>query len=77
MIVCRVTACRDQEVLAATQERMLYYYHDLASWNRLWEEVQKQTGVKLLVESWEQPDELVKKHPLPGIYILGSSIRRL
>ncbi|OOQ86840.1 hypothetical protein PEBR_19813 [Penicillium brasilianum] len=77
MIVCRVTACRDQGVLAATQERMPYYYHDLASWNRLWEEVQKQTGVKLSVESWEQPDELVKKHPLPGIYILGSSIRRL
>ncbi|KAF7172374.1 hypothetical protein CNMCM5623_004582 [Aspergillus felis] len=77
LIVCRVTACRDQGVLSATQERMPYYYHDLASWERLWKEVQRQTGVKLFVETWEQPDELVKNHPLPGIYILGSAIRRL
>ncbi|KAL5334681.1 hypothetical protein BJX70DRAFT_377422 [Aspergillus crustosus] len=77
LIVCRVTACRDQGVLTATRERMPYYYHDLASWRRLWEEVQSQTGVKLSIETWEQPDELVKKHPLPGIYILGSAIRRL
>ncbi|GES66574.1 methyltransferase trt5 [Aspergillus terreus] len=77
LIVCRVTACRDQGVLNATRERMPYYYHDLASWKRLWEEVESQTGLRLSVETWEQPDELVKNHPLPGIYILGSAIRRL
>nr|BAW27597.1 putative methyltransferase [Aspergillus stellatus] len=77
MIVCRVVACRDQAVLNATQTRMPYYYHDLASWNRLWEKVQEQTGFKLDVQSWEQPDELAAKHPIKGIYVLGSSIRRL
>ncbi|CBF80430.1 protein ausD [Aspergillus nidulans FGSC A4] len=77
LIVCRVTACRDQGVLNATAERMPYYYHDRASWEQLWEVVQKRTGVKLCVDTWEQPDELVKKHPLPGIYILGSAIRRV
>lgn len=77
LIVCRVTACHDQRVLKATTERMPYFYHDRASWKQLWEVVQRKTGVKLSIDTWEQPDELVKKHPLPGIYILGSAIRRV
>ncbi|KAL2826215.1 hypothetical protein BDW59DRAFT_161054 [Aspergillus cavernicola] len=76
LIVCRVTACRDQNVLTATKGRMPYYYHDLASWERLWDQVARNTGLKLSIDTWEQPDKLVKKHPLPGIYILGSAIRR-
>ncbi|KAJ5143334.1 uncharacterized protein N7515_002121 [Penicillium bovifimosum] len=76
LIVCRVVACRDQAVGNATNGRLPYYYHDLASWNRLWERVQQETGLKLKVDSWEQNDALAKKHPLEGIYMLGSSIRR-
>lgn len=76
LIVCRVVMCRDQDTLNATTARLPYYYHDLASWERLWERVQKETGIKLNVQSWEQEDALAKKHPLPGIYVLGSSIRR-
>ncbi|KAJ5388993.1 uncharacterized protein N7496_000061 [Penicillium cataractarum] len=76
LIVCRVVMCRDQETLNATSARLPYYYHDLASWERLWERVQKETSIKLNVQSWEQEDALAKKHPLPGIYVLGSSIRR-
>jgi hypothetical protein len=76
LIVCRVIACRDQAVLNKTHERMPYYYHDLASWNKLWEEIRARTSLGLAVELWEQPDDLVKKHPLPGIYVLGSAIRR-
>jgi hypothetical protein len=76
LIVCRVIACRDQAVLNKTHERMPYYYHDLASWNKLWEEIRTRTSLRLAVDVWEQPDDLVKKHPLPGIYVLGSAIRR-
>lgn len=76
LIVCRVVACRDQSIGNATNARLPYYYHDLASWNRLWERVQEETGLKLKVDNWEQDDALAKKHPLPGIYMLGSSIRR-
>ena len=76
LIVCRVIACRDQDTLNATSARLPYYYHCLASWERLWECVGKETGVKLNVRSWEQEDALAVKHPLPGIYMLGSSIRR-
>jgi len=77
LLVCRVVACRDQDAVNATSARLPYYYHDLASWNRLWEGVQKETGLKLDVQSWEQEDALAGKHPLPGIYMLGSSIRRV
>lgn len=76
LLVCRVIACRDQEVLNKTSARLPYYYHDLASWNRLWERVQRESGLKLNVQNWEQEDALAGKHPLPGIYMLGSSIRR-
>jgi hypothetical protein len=76
MIVCRIMACRDQSLVNATLARMPYYYHDLASWNRLWERVKSDTGLQLDVQSWEQPDELAAKHPVEGIYVLGSSIRR-
>ncbi|KAL3443348.1 hypothetical protein BJX65DRAFT_312027 [Aspergillus insuetus] len=76
LIVCRVIACRDQSVLDKTHERMPYYYHDLPSWNKLWKEIRARTGVSLAVDSWEQPDDLAKKHPLPGIYVLGSAVRR-
>jgi hypothetical protein len=76
LIVCRIVACRDQTLVNATQARMPYYYHDLASWNLLWKKVQSDTGIELVVENWEQPDELAAKHPVEGIYILGSSIRR-
>ena len=77
LAVCRVAACRDQETLRATTARMPYYYHDKASWEVLWDRVQKESGIQLQVDTWEQPDELAKKHPLEGIYILGSSIRRV
>lgn len=77
LIVCRVIACRNQDVLTATQGRMPYYFHDLDSWKRLWDQVQQQLGLVLSVDTWEQPDEMATKHPLPGIYILGSAIRRL
>ncbi|KAJ5282944.1 hypothetical protein N7497_001892 [Penicillium chrysogenum] len=76
LIVCRVVACRDQAIGNATNARLPYYYHDLASWNQLWERVQEETGLKLKVDNWEQDDALAKKHPLEGIYMLGSSIRR-
>ncbi|KAL2842987.1 hypothetical protein BJX68DRAFT_270315 [Aspergillus pseudodeflectus] len=76
LIVCRVIACRDQAVLNKTHERMPYYYHDLVSWNKLWEEIRTRTSLRLAIDVWEQPDDLVKKHPLPGIYVLGSAIRR-
>nr|UPX44787.1 hypothetical protein FAC4K13_04 [Penicillium camemberti] len=76
LLVCRVVACRDQEILNNASARLPYYYHDLASWNRLWERVQKESGLQLHVESWEQEDALAKSHPLPGVYMLGSSIRR-
>lgn len=77
LLVCRVVACRDQEVLNKTTARLPYYYHDLTSWNRLLERVGEETGLKLEVKSWEQEDALAKNHPLPGIYMLGSSIRRV
>lgn len=77
LLVCRVVACRNQEVLNKTTARLPYYYHDLASWNRLLERVGEETGLKLEVKSWEQEDALAKNHPLPGIYMLGSSIRRV
>ncbi|KAJ5294322.1 hypothetical protein PENANT_c006G08543 [Penicillium antarcticum] len=76
MIVCRIMACRDQTLVNATLARMPYYYHDLASWNRLWERIKSDTGLQLDVESWEQPDELAAKHPVEGVYVLGSSVRR-
>ncbi|KAL2783209.1 hypothetical protein BJX66DRAFT_345152 [Aspergillus keveii] len=76
LIVCRVIACRDQAVLNMNYERMPYYYHDLASWKKLWDEICARTSLRLAVDLWEQPDDLVKKHPLPGIYVLGSAIRR-
>lgn len=75
MIVGRVMATRNQEVIAATKARMPYYFHDMASWQRLWDQVQMETNVKLSVKAWEQPDEMAKKHPLPGVYVLGSMIR--
>ncbi|KAJ5223943.1 hypothetical protein N7468_008485 [Penicillium chermesinum] len=77
LLVCRIVACRDQDLVNATQARMPYYYHDVASWDRLWTKVQGDTGISLEVTNWEQPDELAAKHPIEGIYILGSSIRRL
>lgn len=77
LIVCRIVACQDQALVNAMQARMPYYYHDIASWNRLWEKVQHDLNIKLEVQSWEQPDELAMKHPVEGIYILGSSIRRV
>jgi hypothetical protein len=76
LIVCRVIACRDQAILNKMHERMPYYYHDLASWNKLWEEIRARTGLSLAVDVWEQSDDLAKKHPLPGIYVLGSAVRR-
>lgn len=76
LIVCRIMACRDQSAINATLGRMPYYYHDLSSWNRLWEKVQHDTSLQLDVQSWEQPDELAAKHPVEGVYVLGSSIRR-
>lgn len=76
LIVCRVVACRDQSAINATSARLPYYYHSMASWDRLWGRVQEETGIKLNVQSWEQEDALAEKHPLPGIYMLGSSIRR-
>jgi hypothetical protein len=76
LIVCRIMACRDQSAINATLGRMPYYYHDLSSWNRLWEKVQHDTSLQLDVHSWEQPDELAAKHPVEGVYVLGSSIRR-
>ena len=68
--------CRDHGTLNATVARLPYCYHDVASWERLWERVQKETGIKLNVQNWKQEDEPAKKHPLPGIYVLGSSIRQ-
>nr|UOK93806.1 atlF [Penicillium chrysogenum] len=76
LIVCRIMACRDQSAINATLGRMPYYYHDLSSWNRLWEKVQHDTSLQLDVHSWEQPDKLAAKHPVEGVYVLGSSIRR-
>lgn len=76
LIVCRVIACQDQNAYNATTGRLPYYYHSMASWKKLWERVQCETNVRLRVHSWEQEDALAKKHPLPGIYMLGSSIRR-
>ncbi|KAL4902295.1 hypothetical protein BDW74DRAFT_62756 [Aspergillus multicolor] len=77
LIVCRVIACRDQGVFSYESARLPYYYHDRASWERLWERVQEETGITLDVNTREQEDDMAKKHPLPGIYMLGSSIRRV
>jgi hypothetical protein len=75
MIVGRVMATRNQEVMAATKARMPYYFHDMTSWERLWDQVRMETSINLSVKSWEQPDKMAKKHPLPGVYVLGSMVR--
>lgn len=75
MIVGRVMATRNQEALTATKARMPYYFHDMASWQHLWDQVEMETHIKLSVNAWEQPDAMAKKHPLPGVYVLGSMIR--
>ncbi|KAJ5902878.1 hypothetical protein N7495_003406 [Penicillium taxi] len=76
LLVCRVVACRDQDAVNATTDRLPYYFHDLASWDKLWERVKRETSLKLSVETWEQESELAWKHPFPGLYMLGSIIRR-
>lgn len=75
VIVGRVMATRNQEAMAATKARMPYYFHDMASWERLWDQVRNETSIELSVKAWEQPDEMAKKHPVPGVYVLGSMVR--
>ncbi|CAI7631519.1 unnamed protein product [Penicillium discolor] len=46
------------------------FHHDLESWKLLWEVVQKETGMKLRMETWEQPDQDLRDHPQLGAYMM-------
>ncbi|KAF4230461.1 hypothetical protein CNMCM8980_002684 [Aspergillus fumigatiaffinis] len=46
------------------------FHYDLASWNLLWDVVQKETGMRFRMETWEQPDQDLMDHPQLGAYMM-------